>query len=65
LFGLDDEQQHELFEFDLDDGQMNAEEILRILRQFDRSNNIQTSEKNFPLSIFSNMDIENSFSDDN
>ncbi len=26
MFGLDDEQQHELFEFDLNDEQMNAEE---------------------------------------
>ncbi|CAF2399690.1 unnamed protein product [Rotaria sp. Silwood2] len=71
LFNQDNEQQqqHPLFQFDLAGEDFNPEEIMRILRErFARLNNTQVNDENineeFPLSIFSDMDAENLFSED-
>jgi hypothetical protein len=63
----DNEQQQELFQFDLTDGGFNVQEAVRILRLVELANNIQTNNENinedFPLSIFADMDVENLFSE--
>jgi hypothetical protein len=54
-----DRQQFELFNRDLD-----VEEILRRLREYNPTIVIQTIEEDFPLSIFADMDVEHLFVED-
>jgi len=65
LLDLDHEQQEQqqlgLFQFELNREDVNAEEILQLLRQYAT----QTNEEDFPVPIFADMDVENLFSDDN
>jgi hypothetical protein len=69
LFDENQEEQNELFQFQIHDGDIDTNEIMRMLEQrLERlrrtESDYEDNNDNFPLSIFADMDVENLFSDD-
>jgi hypothetical protein len=58
------DEDHDQQQFELFNGDLSVEELLRRLREYNPTIVVQTNEEDFPLSIFADMDVEHLFLED-